>query len=294
MKIENEFTKGMTKLTQIIFALTIFIGLPLLGQYVWPKKISNPVLFRILIGPSINCLAFLLSNVFFGILYTLKHPAIERYKCNNQPWPWEEDPKGWKILFRKTILLVSFYNLILAPLFSLAVNFNDYRQPRLDYDSLPSIPVFIAHLLICIIAEDIMFYFGHRLLHSKYLYKRIHKVHHDHKVTISLASEYAHPVEFVIGNIIPTMAGTFILGTNIHCYTQMCWIFIRICETSVSHSGYNFPVSISNLIPFATESDFHNYHHLNFKDNYGSQTKIWDYLCKTIGKDYKIKLKKGL
>jgi methylsterol monooxygenase len=137
-----------------------------------------------------------------------------------------------------------------------------------------------------------MFYWGHRLLHNNHLYKHIHKIHHDHRVTVSLASEYAHPVEFVVGNVIPTMAGAFILDSSLHCYTQMCWIFIRICEISVSHSGYSFPISFSNMFPWSTESDFHNYHHLNFKDNYGSFTKFWDYRCRTVAKDYKIKIKK--
>jgi sterol desaturase/sphingolipid hydroxylase (fatty acid hydroxylase superfamily) len=279
------------KLIQKVLAFTLFIILPSISQYIWPRYIKYPTLFRVLSGPIVHLISFTLNNLIIGFLYYIKHPKVEQYKCNNEPWPWEENTKEWMTLFRKTLLLVGFFNLVLVPLTSLLVNSDDHRKPRLDYASLPSIPEFICHFIICVLANDTVFYWSHRLLHSKYMYKYIHKVHHEHKITVGFASEYTHPLEFIIGNLLPNASGPMLLGSRLHGYTHLCWIFVRIIKATEAHCGYNFPWSLNNLFPMSIESDFHNYHHLSFKDNYGSFTKLWDYLCRTIAKDYQSKLK---
>jgi sterol desaturase/sphingolipid hydroxylase (fatty acid hydroxylase superfamily) len=293
MKDDKHTRLGVT-VSQVALAFAIFILPTLIAPIIWPREIKSPTLFLFWIGPTVNLLSLLISNLFFLILYKLNHPAIERFKCNSQPWPWQETPKEWPRILLKTVMVVGFYNLIIVPSVTSIVVYYDIKQPNVDWKALPTISEYITHLLICIIAEDFMFYFGHRLLHSKYLYKYIHKVHHEHTVVFSLASEYCHPLEFLIANVVPYATGPFLLSGYIHCYTHMCWIVIRIFEGSVAHSGYDFPVSLSNLFPLTVESDFHNYHHLNFKDNYGSFFKIWDYICGTVNKDYKISVKKGL
>lgn len=78
------------------------------------------------------------------------------------------------------------------------------------------------------VIEDTMFYWCHRTLHTPWFYKRIHKVclavvvcscyrrfvgassrrlssqiHHQYNVNIALASEHAHPIELIVGNLLP-------------------------------------------------------------------------------------------
>ena len=38
------------------------------------------------------------------------------------------------------------------------------------------------------LTEDFFFYWGHRLMHLPYLYKRIHKQHHEFKNPVSMAA----------------------------------------------------------------------------------------------------------
>jgi len=57
-----------------------------------------------------------------------------------------------------------------------------------------------AHLV-----NDVGFYWTHRLLHSKALYKRFHKKHHTFRGSVGAAAEYAHPVEVILSNQIPTI-----------------------------------------------------------------------------------------
>ena len=44
---------------------------------------------------------------------------------------------------------------------------------------------------------------AHRALHHPWIYAYIHKRHHEYKSVISIASEYAHPIEFIFSNAIP-------------------------------------------------------------------------------------------
>ena len=45
--------------------------------------------------------------------------------------------------------------------------------------TIPPISEFVLHIAICILAEEVMFYYSHRALHSSYLYIPVHKQHHE-------------------------------------------------------------------------------------------------------------------
>ena len=79
---------------------------------------------------------------------------------------------------------------------------------------LPSIPIALYQMIINWVLMDTLFYWVHRAFHTwPYLYKTIHSKHHRFTASVSWAAEFAHPVETVLANTIPT--GMF-LHYNVH------------------------------------------------------------------------------
>lgn len=135
--------------------------------------------------------------------------------------------------------------------------------------SLPLPPVrdLLWQLPTFFVIEDFYFYWVHRGLHHKSVYKYVHKVHHEHTHPFGIAAEYAHPVEtFVLG--IGTLLGPLLFAK--HMTTLWAWLFVRLWETIEDHSGYDLPFNPTNLIPFWGGAVHHDFHHKTFKGPYSS------------------------
>ena len=86
-------------------------------------------------------------------------------------------------------------------------------------DPLPDFATMYVAVLLAFVINDWGFYWTHRLLHTKFLYKRVHKQHHTYIGTIGFAAEYAHWFEVFLSNQLPTIAGTWFFGPSRFCGT---------------------------------------------------------------------------
>jgi methylsterol monooxygenase len=191
---------------------------------------------------------------YCGILHALdlRSPAwIRRYKVQ----PTKNAPLD-PVRLWKGIRLVLFNQLCISvPLTALVFPF---FADRIDAP-LPDLSGVALHLTAAVVAEEIVFYYGHRLLHTPYFYKRIHKIHHEWKAPIGLVSLYAHPLEHMIGNLLPVVAGPMLTG--MHVSLLWVWFHFGICTTINTHCGYHLPGLFS---PRA-----HDFHHEKFNENFG-------------------------
>jgi sterol desaturase/sphingolipid hydroxylase (fatty acid hydroxylase superfamily) len=77
------------------------------------------------------------------------------------------------------------------------------------------------------ICETTAFYWLHRAVHIDGIYNIIHKQHHEYKDTVSICSEYAHPIDTLINNTIPTVIGYKLLGERTHLFSAAMWVLVR-------------------------------------------------------------------
>lgn len=124
-------------------------------------------------------------------------------------------------------------------------------------------------VVACMVIQDTIFYWAHRALHTKWLFRTIHRKHHDFRYVRGVSAEYAHPVESLL-NAVALMAGPILLA--VAPLTFATWLAIRIWETVEAHSGYAFTALASR----------HAYHHLYAaRGCLGTFFGLWDRLMGT-------------
>lgn len=272
--------KGYGLISAFLITIGWFFILPQLSYYIWPTKIEEPGKFTFFLNYITHEISFIFVNVAMWVIYKLEWDFFERYKSNDKPWPWKKDPEAWNKLVKETIILLALNHLVILPLVSCFSFITNVSPFRVDYESLPTVFEVIWQTVFFMIMDDLTFYWSHRFLHWNKIYPYIHKIHHKYINTVSIASEYAHPLEFAIGNVLTANSGPLLLGRMTHQYTVVMWIILRIAETTDGHSGYEFSWSPFRLLPMSGSSEYHNFHHLNFKGNYSS---FFTYLDKMFG-----------
>lgn len=153
----------------------------------------------------------------------------------------------------------------------------------------PSAWTHIWQVAVGYIGFDTMFYWSHRLMHHKRVYKRCHKIHHQFHTPIGLSCSHEHLLEAVIQILswyLPIGFAGF-LNRNaggLHASTLFYHHCFRWLETVDAHSGYELPFSPFHLIPIFGGARMHDYHHRAFDGNYGALV-FWDRICGT-NKDF--------
>ncbi|XP_061188760.1 fatty acid hydroxylase domain-containing protein 2-like [Saccostrea echinata] len=178
---------------------------------------------------------------------------IFRYKIQKDNT--KVDPAKLKKLWHNILLNSTVILLPSSVLFYLALK---WRGCDLSF-SLPGWKEFMFHIMSCILIEEIVFYYSHRMLHTPFFYKYIHKKHHEWTAPISFTAVYAHPFEMLVSNLMSLVLGPLICGSNF--ITTLLWLALSYAVTLIHHSGYH--------VPFLPSPEFHDFHHLKFIGNYG-------------------------
>ncbi|PIN24668.1 C-4 sterol methyl oxidase [Handroanthus impetiginosus] len=98
---------------------------------------------------------------------------------------------------------------------------------------LPSGSEIFWQLLAYFIIEDFAHYWLHRMLHTKWGYEKIHRVHHEYTAPIVFAAPYAHWAELIILGFASFVGPLIIPG---HIITYWTWFVVRQMEAIEVHS----------------------------------------------------------
>jgi Delta7-sterol 5-desaturase len=131
-------------------------------------------------------------------------------------------------------------------------------------------------------AFDTYFYWFHRLMHTRHVYRWVHKIHHFSTSPNVLTTLSVNPLESLInGGFVPLFTALF----TVHAATMTLIAPTNIFMGLYVHSGYEFFPRWWNK-SWATKwfitATFHDQHHKYFNYNYGGYTTIWDWICGTV------------
>ena len=135
-------------------------------------------------------------------------------------------------MLARSIMLTLFNTIVITKVLLYSTEYlKAYGPLTTDVEKMPTVPVFLAQMVFCTMVEDLSFYCTHRLLHHPKLYPSIHKIHHENKVVYCLAALHTHPVEFIVGNMLPLNLGPDLLFHRMHRASYFAWYLIRSLET---------------------------------------------------------------
>jgi sterol desaturase/sphingolipid hydroxylase (fatty acid hydroxylase superfamily) len=193
-------------------------------------------------------------GTFLSCIYYFQWPAaLFRYKIQDINAPRPSSEKMWRLM--KQVWVNQFF--VGVPLGLLCTE--AYAWRGMFEQSLPSLPLLAAQLFGLVVFEEIGFYYSHRLLHHPMFYARIHKQHHEWTSPLAWCCIYAHPVEYVVSNLLPIMVGPLLLG--MHPLAALLWYAVAFQSTMNSHSGLHLPGALS--------PEEHDWHHLKFNELFG-------------------------
>ncbi|CAL1526800.1 unnamed protein product [Lymnaea stagnalis] len=199
---------------------------------------------------------FWLANLFLLVLDVTGWPTVLlKYKI--------QDSKNCPLRLsdlKKAVSVAVFNQTVVGLPAAFAIYYMmKWRGCSCSPNDLPTFHWAVFELTVFTLIEEICFYYSHRLLHHPRLYRFIHKRHHEWTAPISIVSIYAHPLEHIVSNMLPSALGPILMGSHL-ATAWMFWALVLL-STTVAHCGYH--------LPFLPSPEAHDYHHLKFNQNFG-------------------------
>ena len=178
----------------------------------------------------------------------------------------------------RTEILYSVYSLLFFALSATLIFFlyqNGLNQIYLDFFAMPR-GYFLLSLVVMVLLHDSYFYWTHRLLHWKPLFRYVHHVHHRSLAPTPWASYSFHPLEAAIYGFNLVI---YPLLFPVHPIALVIAYLLQSIYNMFGHCGFDWfpPWFLRNrLLALHSTPTHHDLHHRLMKGNYGHYFKIWD------------------
>lgn len=136
-------------------------------------------------------------------------------------------------------------------------------------------------VLAYLVAHDAWFYWTHRAMHGRRLFRLAHAVHHASRPPTAWAAMSFHPIEALTGAVvIPALV--FVIPIHIAALGVVLAVMTVMGVTN--HMGWEaFPHRLvhGRLGAWLITATHHQRHHVEYRGNYGLYFRFWDRLCGT-------------
>jgi len=150
----------------------------------------------------------------------------------------------------------------------------------------PSVGQLLFELVIVVLLHDAYFYWAHRIMHTRWLFRRLHRLHHKSRTPTPWAAyAFAPPEAILEAGILPIAA----LLIPMHEITVFLFVSHMLLRNVIGHAGVEmFPSWWLNapLLRRITTTTHHDLHHSHGGYNFGLYFTWWDRWMKTEHPDY--------
>jgi len=139
---------------------------------------------------------------------------------------------------------------------------------------------------LMILVHDAYFYWTHRLMHTRLLFRAFHAVHHLSRSPTPFTAYSFHPLESLV-QALGVVLIIFVMPSH-----PLALIVFQTVSTAINvygHLGYEiYPRGFSRhwLGRWINTSVAHNLHHATARHNYGFYFLFWDRLMGTLAPEY--------
>jgi sterol desaturase/sphingolipid hydroxylase (fatty acid hydroxylase superfamily) len=219
------------------------------------------------------------ASLFFLIFWViakkgLMHLFIQRTMPKSQQL-WKEFAYSMSTVMIFSLVGFGIYSTKLAGLTKIYDTVNDY-----------GIVYMIFSLAVAIVFHDFYFYWTHRLMHHKKIFKHVHRVHHESTNPSPWAAYSFHPWEALIQSLVMPI---LVFSLPLHPITAFLFLAYMIIRNVIGHLGFEIlpkGFTKNKWLNWNTAVTHHNMHHEHFHSNYGLYFTWWDKLMKTENVKY--------
>jgi Delta7-sterol 5-desaturase len=222
---------------------------------------------------------WIFAGITYLIFYNWKRNAFTAYKIQSSFPKWMVVKK--EILYSMSTIVIFtavVYTTIFSPVREYTAIYNNFHDHSGTY--------FILSLVAALLIHDTYFYWMHRFMHWKKVFRYVHKIHHHSHNPTPLAAFSFHPIEAALEiAIVPILVFT----VPMHPFALAIFGTYNIAMNVIGHLGFEFFPKKFIKDPFFNlflTSTHHNMHHHYSKGNYGLYFNIWDKILRTNHPDY--------
>ncbi len=240
---------------------------------------TEQLLFFLEIYSKVFLRYFIMASALFFIFYVLFKNKWA-YKKIQKKFPKNKD---YRREVTYSILSISLFAFMAILTFKSPLS--PYTQIYRDINAMPLWYTTIT-FFIMLIVHDTYFYWMHRAMHTRKLFKIAHLVHHKSTNPSPWAAYSFHPIEaFFEAAILPIMAFLF----PIYLPVFGLFFLFQIIYNVYGHLGYEiYPKGFSKhfIGKWINTSVHHNLHHKHSKYSFGLYFTFWDRLMGTMAPQY--------
>jgi sterol desaturase/sphingolipid hydroxylase (fatty acid hydroxylase superfamily) len=145
---------------------------------------------------------------------------------------------------------------------------------------------FFFSIVVLVVLQDTYFYWTHRAMHHRWLFKRFHRAHHLSHNPSPWAAYAFSPLEALVQAIYVPLV---LLVLPVHELALFAFLLFMITRNVVGHAGVElFPRGFVRgpLRVVSTTTTHHALHHRRADVNYGLYFPWWDWVMKTTHPSY--------